>query len=59
MSNLSQEKSSTVPKVPVNESERTCRSCHQMFLPSKNASDSCVYHPEFYTGETAQRWMVL
>ena len=43
--------------VHVNESERTCRRCHMMFLPSQNHASSCRYHPEIFTGETKQRWM--
>lgn len=30
--------------------------CHQMFDPDKNTPVSCMYHPESFTGETAQRW---
>ena len=34
----------------VKEDERTCRTCYQKFLPSINTKESCIYHPEFYTG---------
>lgn len=34
----------------IKEDERTCRTCHQKFLPSINTKESCIFHPEFYTG---------
>jgi hypothetical protein len=34
---------------------RTCRVCHQQF--TMNHDKACVYHPESFCGETAQRWM--
>ena len=30
---------------------RTCRTCHQKFLPSKNTNTSCIFHPEFFSGK--------
>lgn len=34
---------------------RTCCVCHQQF--TVNHDKVCVYHPESYSGETAQRWL--
>jgi len=34
---------------------RTCRICTKQF--TENHDRACSYHPESYTGETAQRWM--
>eukprot|EP00968_Pinguiococcus_pyrenoidosus_P021630 scaffold2866_cov248-Pinguiococcus_pyrenoidosus.AAC.1 len=36
---------------------RTCRRCHQKFHEGSRVGE-CVYHPESYSGETAQRWLV-
>lgn len=36
--------------------ERMCRHCERHFTPSENHSKACRYHPESFTGETAQRW---
>lgn len=35
----------------------TCRRCHTSFDPSSNTDSACIYHPESWCGETAQRWM--
>ena len=35
--------------------ERTCRTCKQPFRV--NHSRACVFHPESFSGETAQRWL--
>jgi hypothetical protein len=34
---------------------RTCRTCNQQF--TSNHDRACRYHPESYSGETAQRWL--
>eukprot|EP01039_Chlorochromonas_danica_P000124 gene125-132_t len=34
---------------------RTCRICLMQF--KENSPLACVFHPESYAGETAQRWM--
>jgi hypothetical protein len=34
---------------------RTCRVCHQQF--TINHDKACRYHPESFSGETAQRWL--
>lgn len=39
------------------EYPRTCRYCMQSFVDSNNSDRACRYHPESFTGETAQRWM--
>ena len=36
---------------------RLCRICTQKFDVSQNGPRSCTYHPESFSGETAQRWM--
>lgn len=33
-----------------------CRYCDKQFNRNENNSKACRYHPESYTGETAQRW---
>ena len=35
----------------------TCRLCYQSFDRALNNVKACRYHPESFTGETAQRWM--
>jgi hypothetical protein len=45
------------PAAKAAEAERTCRRCHQSFLPSQNSAAACRYHPEIFSGETKQRWM--
>lgn len=35
----------------------TCRLCYQSFDRKENHPKACRYHPESFTGETAQRWM--
>ena len=35
---------------------RTCRRCKQQFLAAENGPQVCRFHPESYSGETAQRW---
>ena len=35
----------------------TCRRCHNLFDPCANTDSSCIYHPESWCGETAQRWL--
>ncbi len=35
----------------------TCSRCHTSYDPETNSESSCRYHPESYSGETAQRWM--
>lgn len=37
--------------------EKTCRNCMERFLPEDNHEKACKFHPESFTGETAQRWM--
>ena len=37
------------------EQARTCKNCHEKFLPSQNSA-SCRYHTGFFSGETRQRW---
>ena len=44
-------------KSVVTHSEILCRRCHESFNPIKNHGKACVYHPESWCGETAQRWM--
>lgn len=39
------------------ELQKTCRHCLKRFLSSENFDKACRYHPESFTGETAQRWM--
>jgi hypothetical protein len=34
---------------------RTCRLCKKTF--TTNYKEACRYHPESFSGETAQRWM--
>mmetsp|Transcript_55002 Transcript_55002/g.108636 ORF Transcript_55002/g.108636 Transcript_55002/m.108636 type:complete len:98 (+) Transcript_55002:105-398(+) len=34
---------------------RTCRICTKQF--TENGDKACRYHPESYSGETAQRWL--
>jgi hypothetical protein len=34
---------------------RTCRVCKKQF--TVNGDKACVFHPESYSGETAQRWL--
>lgn len=36
---------------------RTCQRCHGLFNLGTNTNLSCLYHPESFGGETAQRWM--
>ena len=35
----------------------TCRICLKPFERKFNGPKECIYHPESFTGETAQRWM--
>ena len=35
----------------------SCRRCHEQFDPTNNSDKACVFHPESWCGETAQRWM--
>lgn len=35
----------------------TCSRCHTSYDPETNDEGSCLYHPESFCGETAQRWM--
>ena len=41
------------------EYNRTCRRCHEKFNLATNAAKSkeCIFHPESFSGETAQRWL--
>jgi hypothetical protein len=39
------------------EKQITCRHCLQSFNPALNHSKACRYHPEYFSGETAQRWL--
>jgi hypothetical protein len=36
---------------------RTCRVCLQKFDSKTNSALSCIFHPESFSGETAQRWL--
>jgi hypothetical protein len=38
------------------EMNPTCRYCEKQFIRDQNHSKACRYHPESFTGETAQRW---
>mmetsp|Transcript_988 Transcript_988/g.2131 ORF Transcript_988/g.2131 Transcript_988/m.2131 type:complete len:100 (+) Transcript_988:46-345(+) len=37
--------------------EKKCRHCMDTFKPDGNHDKACKYHPESFTGETAQRWL--
>ena len=41
----------------VGASLRTCRSCLKQFDELRNGESSCRFHPESFSGETAQRWL--
>ena len=44
------------PETPVQQLlPRTCRTCKQLF--TVNHARACVFHPESFSGETAQRWL--
>jgi hypothetical protein len=51
--NLAEHEMSAVAPVAV-APPRTCRRCKQQF--TENGPKSCRFHPESYSGETAQRW---
>jgi hypothetical protein len=36
---------------------KKCRNCMSNFTPEDNHDKACKYHPESFSGETAQRWM--
>lgn len=38
------------------ENKPICRFCERAFDRNENHSKACRYHPESFTGETAQRW---
>eukprot|EP01036_Dinobryon_divergens_P025003 gene25003-33507_t len=35
--------------------KRTCRTCLKVFV--ENHERACIFHPESFSGETAQRWL--
>mmetsp|Transcript_23428 Transcript_23428/g.34049 ORF Transcript_23428/g.34049 Transcript_23428/m.34049 type:complete len:88 (+) Transcript_23428:61-324(+) len=35
---------------------KMCKRCKKQYCPSENNPRSCQFHPEWYGGETAQRW---
>lgn len=47
--------SGVLPTSPVQPLPRTCRTCKTKF--TMNNERACVYHPESFSGETAQRWL--
>jgi len=36
---------------------KTCRLCLKKFDEKENNDRACAFHPESFSGETAQRWM--
>ena len=42
-------------EMAVQAAPRTCRTCKTQF--TVNSDRACVYHPESFSGETAQRWL--
>lgn len=47
--------SRNLPTSPAQPLPRTCRTCKTKF--TTNNKRACVYHPESFSGETAQRWL--
>jgi hypothetical protein len=47
--------SGVLPTSPAQPLPRTCRTCKTKF--TMNNERACVYHPESFSGETAQRWL--